>query len=388
MIFLGIEFMGEPPFTDVYLHGTVRDQYGQRMSKTKGNVLDPTLITAEYGTDALRFALLTASGPGSDLKLSAERVESMRNFANKLYNATRFALRAIDGADIRREADGAPSRPADADLKVADKWILTRLAEATRETTRLVDEYQLHEAGRHLYEFIWSEFCDWYIEAVKVRLYGDAPDPVVPQTLAYVLEHTLRLLHPFMPFVTEELWQHLPHAGDSVIVSAWPEAGADFPEEAEQFAAIMEAVRMIRNARSEHGVDPARRVQAMIYPGTDFDAYRALSGELQSLARLDAESLELREGEPTAHGKSAAIVSGSATIYLPLAGMVDLAAERVRIEKEIEGARGEISRIESQLSNEKFVSRAPANVVDAQRERLATAQDRLSLLQKSLDELA
>jgi valyl-tRNA synthetase len=388
MIFLGIEFMGEPPFKDVYLHGTVRDQYGQRMSKTKGNVLDPTLITAEYGTDALRFALLTASGPGSDLKLSTERVESMRNFANKLYNATRFALRAIDGVDIRRDADGAPIRPADADLKVPDKWILSRLADATREVTRLVDEYQLHEAGRQLYEFIWSEFCDWYIEAAKVRLYGDAPDPVVPQTLAYTLEHTLRLLHPFMPFVTEELWQHLPHAGDAVIVSAWPEAGTVYPDEEAQFATIMDAVRLIRNARGEHGVDPARRVQAVIYPGADYDAYRSLAAEVQSLARLDADSFDLGEGEPSAPGKSVAIVSGGATIYLPLAGMVDLAAERARIEKDIEGVRAEIGRIDSQLRNENFVSRAPANVVDAQRERLATAEERLMLLQKSLDELA
>lgn len=387
MIFFGIELMGEPPFRDVYLHGTVRDQHGQRMSKTKGNVLDPTIISAEYGTDALRFALLTASGPGSDLKMSTERVESMRNFANKLFNATRFALRAIEAADIKRDESGAPTRPADTDLSIPDEWILSRLAATTREVTRQIDEYQLHEAGRSLYEFIWSEFCDWYIEAVKVRLYATPPDPVVPQTLAYVLEQTLALLHPFMPFVTEELWQQLPHPGDALIVADWPTAGATYADGEAAFELLREAAREIRNARSEHGVDHGRRIKAVIYPGAHRAAFEALAAELQFFGRIDPEAYEIRDGEPEAPGKSAAIVVGGATIYLPLVGMVDLAAEQARLEKEIAEAEAEIARVDAMLGNAQFVEKAPEKVVATQRERRERAVERLALLRRSLAEL-
>jgi valyl-tRNA synthetase len=386
MIFFGIEFMGEPPFSEVYLHGTVRDAHGQRMSKTKGNVLDPTIVSAQYGTDALRFALITASGPGNDLKMSNERVESNRNFANKLFNATRFALRAIESAEIARDDDGAPSLPDEAALSVADKWIISRLSDATRAVTRLTDEYQLHEAGRELYEFIWSEFCDWYIEAAKVRLYGESPDPVVPQTLAYVLERTLRLLHPYMPFVTEDLWQHLPHPGDALIVASWPEPGPAF-DEARQFEALKEIVREIRNARAEHGVDPARRIAAVVYPGPLSDALANLRHELESLARLDPELLEIRPGEPVADEQSVSIVSGGATVLLPMSGMIDIEAERARLDREIEQVRGEIERARAMLGNEQFVARAPESVVNGHRSKLAAAQERLALLEGRLSEL-
>jgi len=387
MIFFGIELMGAPPFKDVYLHGTVRDQHGQRMSKTKGNVLDPTTISAEYGTDALRFALLTASGPGSDLKLSTERVEAMRNFANKLFNATRFSLRAIESAQIVRDDDGAPARPVDEALSIPDRWILSRLASTIEDVTRLMDGYQLHEAGRALYEFIWSEFCDWYIEAVKVRLYAEPMDPVVPQTLAYVLERTLRLLHPFMPFVTEELWQQLPHSGDALIVAAFPEAGESFPEAVASFELLREATREIRNARSEHGVDPGRRISAVIYPGQARATFEELAGELQSLARIDRDTWEVRDGEPESPATSTVIVVGGSTIYLPLAGMVDLAAERARIEREIAEVEAEIARVDAMLANEQFVAKAPEKVVGAQRERRAAAAERQDLLRRSLTEL-
>ncbi|MEX2315060.1 MAG: valine--tRNA ligase, partial [Thermomicrobiales bacterium] len=387
MIFLGIEFLGEPPFKDVYLHGTVRDASGQRMSKTKGNVLDPTIITAEYGTDALRFALITASGPGNDLKMSTERVVEARNFANKLFNATKFALNAIEGAAIRRDESGAAAMPDGAALAVADAWVITRLHETIAEVTRQLDAYQLHEAGRSLYEFIWSEFCDWYIEAAKVRLYADEPDPAVPQTLAYVLERTLRLLHPFMPFVTEELWQQLPHPGEALIVAAWPETGETFTAQAEGFQAIMEAVRLIRNARAEQGVETARRIPAIVYPGASSDAYGSLRSELVSLARLDGDGLELRDGEPQAQEESVSIVSGSASIFLPLAGMIDVDAARARITREIELVEGEIDRANGMLANEQFVARAPANVVDGHRSKLAAATDRKALLQARLADL-
>ena len=386
MIFFGIEFMGEPPFKDVYLHGTVRDAQGQRMSKTKGNVLDPTLISAEFGTDALRFALITASGPGSDLKMSNERVEANRNFANKLFNATRFALRAIDGVDIIRDADGAPSHPDPAQLAVTDKWILSRLSSVTRSVTRLTDEYQLHEAGRELYEFIWSEFCDWYIEAAKVRLYADTPDPVVPQTLAYVLERTMRLLHPFMPFVTEELWQQLPHPGEALIIATWPEPEAEYPEAA-QFDELMELVREIRNARAEHGVDPGRRIPAVAYPGPLSDMFKNLRAELESLARLDAEQLRIVEHDGITDEEGVSIVSGGASILLPMAGMIDVEAERTRLTREIETVVADIQRAETMLSNEQFVARAPEPVVNGHRTKLAAAVQRRDSLRARLSEL-
>jgi valyl-tRNA synthetase len=379
--------MGEAPFKDVYLHGTVRDAHGQRMSKTKGNVLDPTLVTQEYGTDALRFALMTASGPGNDLKMSNERVEEARNFANKLFNATKFALRAIDGAQITRDADGAPLMPERDAMSVADGWIVTRLHETMADVQRLIDAYQLHEAGRSLYAFIWSELCDWYIEAVKVRLYADTPDPVVPQTLAYVLERTLRLLHPFMPFVTEELWQHLPHPGEALIVASWPEPGPRFTEDAEAFAAIMEAVRLIRNARAEHEVEPSRRIAAVVYSDSMEQAFAALRAEMVALARLDNDALELRSGQPEAQEGSIAIVTDAASIFLPLAGLIDVEAERGRIARDIEQVEGEISRAKGMLANEQFVSRAPANVVDGHRTKLAAAEERLALLQARLADL-
>ena len=387
MIFFGLKFMGEAPFSTVYIHGTVRDAEGQRMSKTKGNVLEPTQIADKYGTDALRFTLITVSGPGTDLKLAEERVEASRNFANKLYNASRFVLSAIDGAEIARGDDDAPL-PPDAHAQAApDGWIVTKLHETIEETTRLIDEYQFHEAGRTLYEFLWSEFCDWYIEAAKVRLREDAVDPVVPQTLAYVLERSLRLLHPFMPFVTEELWQRLPHGGDALIIAEWPSAGATFPEHAEQFEAIKEATRLIRNARAEQGVEPARRIAAIVYPGSEAEIYRALAGELQFLARIDGEGYEVRQGEPEPQQNSIAIVSGAATLYLPIAGMVDLDAERARLNREIEESEAEVARASAMLSNEQFVGRAPEQVVQAQRGRLAQADERTRALRARLSEL-
>jgi valyl-tRNA synthetase len=388
MIFFGLKFMGEAPFHTVYIHGTVRDERGERMSKTKGNVLDPTLITAEYGTDALRFALITASGPGTDLKLSINRVESNRNFANKLFNATRFVLNSIDGANLQWSSEGSLQAPSPVDMAMVDKWIVTRLHETTASVTRSIEQYQLHEAGRQLYEFLWSEFCDWYIEAAKVRLREGSVDQAVQQTLAYVLERSLRLLHPFMPFVTEDLWQQLPHSGDALIVAHWPVSSAGFTEEAVAFESVKEAIRLVRNVRSEQQVEPGRRIPAVIYPGALRDAFEGSLQEFHFLARTDPEAVEIRDGAPVAPEGSVALVSGAASIYLPLAGMVDVEAERLRLQREIDDAASEVGRAESMLSNEQFVSKAPENVVDAQRKRLADGKDRLALLHQRLAELS
>jgi valyl-tRNA synthetase len=387
MIFFGLKFMGEAPYQTVYIHGTVRDAQGERMSKTKGNVLDPTTITAQYGTDALRFALITASGPGTDLKMSTDRVESNRNFANKLFNATKFVLNAIDGADIDVDHNGSPRQPDPEKMALADKWIVTQLETTATEVTRSIEQYQMHEAGRQLYEFLWSEFCDWYIEAAKVRLREGEIDPTAQQTLAFVLERGLRLLHPFMPFVTEELWQQLPHAGDALIVADWPEGLNAYRDDAARFGAVQEAIRLVRNVRAEQQVEPGKRIPAVIYPGGLQTAFEDSIQEFHWLARTDPDAVEIRDGAPIAPDGSVSIVTGGASIFLPLVGLIDFAAERGRLQREIEETRAEIDRANAMLTNENFVSRAPGTVVDVQRKRLSAGEERLALLESRLAEI-
>jgi valyl-tRNA synthetase len=384
MIFFGIEFMGEVPFHTVYFHGTVRDESGQRMSKTKGNVLDPTEVTAEYGTDALRFTLVTAGATGADMKLSLGKVEASRNFANKLWQAARFILSNLGDAEIARDATGAPAEPEAATLTTADKWILSRLSRTTGDVTRALERYEFGEAGRTLYEFFWSEFADWYIEAAKVRLQGgdEAAKAPVRQTLAFVFERTLRLLHPIMPYVTEELWQHLPHGGDMLIVAPWPAAGAAYPAEERAFARMQEATRAIRNARAESNIEPGKRIAAIVAGpySAEFDALRA---EFAFLARVAADGLQIEADAPAPEGALTLAVEDFA-IYLPLGGLVDRDAERARLAREIEAAEAEVGRASAMLNNEGFIARAPDKVVQVQRDRLAGAQERVRLMQERL----
>ncbi len=384
MIFFGLKFMGEVPFHTVYLHGTVRDANGQRMSKTKGNVLDPTTITAKYGTDALRFTLITASGPGADLKLAEEHVESNRNFANKLYNATRFVLGAIEGAQIQLGDDGGPAEPAEKSMSLADKWIVSRLDRTLESVNRNMENYQFHEAGRELYEFIWSEYCDWYIEAAKVRLRADTVDPAAAQTLAFVLERSLRLLHPFMPFVSEELWQRLPHTGPALIVAPWPESNNQYEGSYAAFEVVKEVVRSIRNARAEQRVEPARRIAAIVYPGEFQMAFDEASEEIKFLGRIASDGYDVRTGEPVAPDNSISIVAGPVSVFLPMSGMVDLEAERSRLSRELQETRDEADRAREMLGNEQFTSKAPAAVIEKQRLRLSSALDQIEMLESRL----
>ncbi len=384
MIFFGLEFMGEPPFHTVYFHGTVRDENGQRMSKTKGNVIDPTEITAQYGTDALRYALVTAGATGADLKLSIGKIEASRNFANKLWQAARFILANVGDAPIARDADGAPSAPDTASLSATDKWILGRLARTIEETTRNLERFEFGEAGRGLYDFFWSEFADWYIEAAKARLNSDdeAAKATVRQTLVHVFERTLRLLHPIMPYVTEELWQHLPHGGELLIVAPWPTAGASYPAEERAFARLQEATRAIRNARAESNIEPGKRIAAIV-AGPYAADFAALRAEFASLARIAPESLEIGAAVAAPEGALTLAVEDFA-IYLPLGGLVDRDAERARLGKEIAAAEAEVGRAEAMLNNAGFVARAPEQVVQVQRDRLNGAQERVRLLRERL----
>jgi valyl-tRNA synthetase len=384
MIFFGIELMGEPPFHTVYFHGTVRDEFGQRMSKTKGNVLDPTEISKEYGTDALRYALITAGATGADLRLSVGRVEASRNFAQKIWQAARFVQANTKDATIARDVSGAPAEPSAATLAVADKWIISRLHATMADVTGALERYEFGEAGRTIYDFFWNEFADWYIEAAKVRLQGDdeAAKAPVRQTLVYTLERTLRLLHPIMPYVTEEVWQHIPHGGDLLIVAPWPTPGATYPAEERAFARMQEATRAIRNARAESNIEPGRRIAAIVAGpyGADFDALRA---EFSFLARLAADKLDIAADAAAPEGAITIAVEDFA-VYLPLGDAVDLAAERTRLAREIEAAEAEVGRATAQLANEGFIARAPEKVVQVQRDRLAGAQERVRLLQERL----
>jgi valyl-tRNA synthetase len=384
MIFFGIEFMGEPPFHTVYFHGTVRDENGQRMSKTKGNVIDPTEITAEYGTDALRYALVTAGATGADLKLSVGKIEASRNFANKLWQAARFILSNIGGATIARDANGAPSLPDEAALTATDKWILTRLARTNSDVDRALERYEFGEAARAIYEFFWNEFADWYIEAAKVRLQGadEAAKAAARQTLVYAFERTLRLLHPIMPFVTEELWQHLPHAGELLISAPWPTAGREWPAEARAFGRLQEATRAIRTVRVESNIEPARRIEAIV-AGPYSAEFEALRAEFAFLARIDPEKLTIEATGDAPEGAITVAVEDFA-IYLPLGGLVDRDAERTRLTREIEAAEAEVGRANAMLNNEGFISRAPEKVVQVQRDRLTGAQERVRLMQERL----
>ena len=386
MVFLGMEMMGEVPFHTVYLHGIVRDVDGLKMSKTKGNVIDPIEVTAEYGADALRYTLVTQASPGNDSRLSIPKVEASRNFGNKLWNATRFVLRSIEGQEIACDAQG-PLRP-EGDLALADRWILSRLERVTQEATRLLENYLFGEAGRQINDFIWSELCDWYIEAAKVRLReGDESRAVVAQTLAYTIERSLRLLHPFMPFITEALWQQVPHQGKTIMMAPWPVAGELDPDAETAFGALMDLVRGIRNARTEGGVEPGRWISANIWAGDLTADLEGARRELGSLARIADDQLTFHSGDPVQQQQALTVLSGVVVASLPLAGMIDLSVERERLVKELEEAKMERDRAQAQLANESFTSRAPEKVVQVQRDRLSSALERISTLEARIRNL-
>ncbi len=367
MIMQGLMYTNDIPYHTVYLHGIVRDESGRKMSKTYGNVIDPIEVMDNYGTDALRFTLLTGSTPGNDMNLSIDRIRANRNFANKIWNATRFVLGNLPG-DFKYA--GAPDPKQ---LDIPDRWVLHHLNQVIDTATRLCENYQYGEAGRQVYDFLWGDYADWYIEASKPRLRGDNPDTVL-QTLVYVLDQTLRLLHPFIPYVTEELWQHLPKTAEeapALIVAAWPESNPAFENEeaVESFERLRESVRAIRNARSEYNVDPGRKIAVTIDAGAYSDHFRAMTSILALLARLDPDQLVFGPTPPDEKGST--LVAGDITLFLPLGGMVDIETERARLQKQLAETEKRLRGAEGKLSNEKFISKAPAHVVDQARQTLA-----------------
>ncbi len=400
MIMLGLKFTGEVPFRTVYLHGLIRDEKGRKMSKSLGNALDPLDLIRDYGADALRFTLLTASTPGNDAKLAIQRVESSRNFANKIWNAARFVIMNLEGHELPLDDDDVNARgfalPADDHLSLPDRWILSRLDTVTHDVSRLIQEWQLGEAGRQLYDFLWSDYCDWYIEASKVRIYdGTAEEShATRQVLAFVLERSLRLLHPFMPFVTEEIWQSLPAIaqvtpeGRALMVSRWPHAAGHADALAdENFGRIQEVVRAIRNARSEYDVEPGKRIPAHIAGGDHAALLTASLPLLATLARIDSAAAVIATELP-APDKAVTLATSGVTVYLPLTGLIDFAAERQRLNKEIDNIDKQLQRIEGLLGNAGFTAKAPPELIERERakmvelsERRGQLADRLATLQ-------
>jgi len=386
MMMMGLKFMGEVPFKEVYIHALVRDAEGQKMSKSKGNVIDPLGVVEEYGADAFRFTLAAFASMGRDIKLSTERIAGYKAFANKLWNAARFALMNLedfDPATIALEKE---------ELSLADAWILARLAEATRETSQALAGYHYNEAASVLYAFTWNEFCDWYIELVKGDLYGD--DPAARKraqaVLFTVLEQLLRLLHPLMPFITEEIWQALPGKRPvaSLMLASWPEAGV-LPVDAaraQRMARIMDVVRGIRNIRGEMDVNPGKQIAAVL--DCKSDEALAIMGEGERYLRALAKVNELTCGMGVERPKQAATqVAGDIEILVPLAGLIDLDEEEKRLQKEIAKVEKDVTMFEKKLANADFVARAPVEVLEKDRGKLADAQEKFRILQGSLERI-
>ena len=377
MMFSGIEQTGQVPFDTVLIHGLVRDELGRKMSKSLGNGIDPLEVIDKYGADALRFTLANGNSPGNDMRYSDKKVEASRNFANKLWNAARFILMNLDGS----EEAGLPD-----ELALEDKWVLSLYNDLVKEVTDNLERFELGIAVQKLYDFIWDVFCDWYIELAKIRLQkGGEPTQCAKRVLIYVMSNVLKLIHPFMPFVTEEIWQSLPHEGASIMVSDWPQYSdaLNFSAEEEQMNMIMDAVRAIRNRRAEMNVPHSKR--AKIYISTSYvDTFR-LSGEfMQKLA--GASEVEVEDGIEI--DGAVCIVTDAAKIYIPMGDLVDFEAERARLNKELASAQKQLDGINAKLSNENFVSKAPAPVVEAQREAARKLNEKIAMLNDSLSKIA
>lgn len=374
MMFTGMEFMGRAPFKYVFIHGLVRDSQGRKMSKSLGNGIDPLEVIEKYGADALRFTLVTGNTPGNDMRFYMERVEANRNFANKIWNAAKFVLMNLEDYD-----DGKIPEPNE--LELSDRWILERLAWTVENVTKNLDKFELGEAADSIYQFIWNAFCDWYIEAVKPRLYA-TDNPISRQTAQYVLVRTLTqalaLLHPFMPFVTEHIWQHLPHQGKALAIAEWPTAEEKwrFSKDEKQMEYLCEAIRAVRNMRSEAGVEPRRKCRLVLRPKRS-DLRDTLLQHTDYFCTLaNAEEVTVIDAESSPKNAMTAVTDGM-EIYLILQGLIDIDKENARITKEEKQLKQEIIRLENKLSNSSFVEKAPAAVVNGERTKLANYKEKL-----------
>jgi valyl-tRNA synthetase len=393
MIFMGLYLTGTEPFHTVYLHGLVRDEFNRKMSKSLDNAVDPLELIGQYGTDAVRFTFATSSTPGQDFALQPLRLEAARNFANKLWNGVRFVIGKLE--DLPRDegsmvsAGGLRDRP----YTVADRWIMSRFNRLAMDVDRLLGSFNLGEAGRQVQTFFWEEFADWYIEVAKVQLEGDQERRTLTREVLYtVLEGTLRLLHPFMPFVTEVAWQHLTQGvpARALMIAAYPRGDQNaIDDEAERnWSVVEEIIRGIRNARSEAGVEASRWIEAIIAGGERTAVIERERPSISRLARVANDRLRITATLDTQPRNATALVAGGAEVYLPLAGMVDLAEERTRLSNELERVEADIARRQAKLANANFVQRAPANVVQGERDLLQNAEDTAAKLRQQVAALA
>lgn len=379
MIFMGIENTGSIPFPDVFIHGLVRDAQGRKMSKSLGNGIDPLEIIGKYGADALRFALATGNSPGNDMRFSDEKIGAARNFANKIWNASRFVRMNLDIEEI--------ALPSADRLRTEDKWILSLFNRLAGEVRENIDSYELGIALSKLYDFIWDIFCDWYIELLKPRLSakGTEDNPVAQNVIAWVLSNTMKLLHPFLPFITEEIWLALPHTGDSIMISSYPqtEPALDFPEDEASMDRIIELIKAVRNRRAEMNVPPSKKTTLYIVSayGDTFN-----SGVSHFFTRLASASEVIYTGEFTGDN-AVSIVTGSATAYIPLAEMIDTEKELARLTKELENTEKEIDRLTKKLSNGGFTSKAPAAVVEGEKAKLEKYRETLDGIKTAIANL-
>ncbi|MDT3429065.1 valyl-tRNA synthetase [Paenibacillus forsythiae] len=367
MIFTALEFTGEKPFSDVLIHGLVRDAEGRKMSKSLGNGVDPLEVIEKYGADAMRFMISTGSTPGQDLRFRWEKVEQARNFANKIWNASRFALMNLEGVAFE-DIDISGK------LGTADRWILHRLNETSRDISRLINAYDFGETGRLLYNFIWDDLCDWYIEFAKLSLYGsDAEAKRSTQSvLAYVLDRTLRLIHPFMPYISEEIWQHLPHQGETITLAAWPQydAALENPDAVAEMNLLMDLIRAVRNIRAEVNVPMSKKVELIVKAGSE-ETLAIIERNNVYISRFAGTSSFEAGLHPEAPEKVMSAVITGAELLLPLSGLIDIEQEIARLEKEVQTLNSEVERVDKKLGNPGFVAKAPAKVIEEERAKQA-----------------
>ena len=395
MIMFGLEFTGEIPFSQIYLHGLIRDRYGKKMGRTNNNVIDPLIWMDKMGADAVRFSLLVGSTPGKDMNVSTQQFEPSRNFINKIWNASRFIITNLD------QVTGSPN--ADPEWTLADSWIWARVQQLVRDVERLFQSFQYGEAGRQIYDFFWSEFADWYVEIAKLQLQEDGDRPYyTASTLVRILDLCLRMLHPFIPYVSEEIWGTLRKAvsgtplssmssdwPEALIIAPWPEIrqpeGWEY-ETITDFSLLQEAVRSIRNIRAEKNVKHGRLIPALLSAGEKTDMIMKQKDIMASLAQLDPSKFEILPSLPPKGDDQVAIAIGAIEIYLPLAGMVDSTEERERLQKTFEEAQAQVERLQKLLTSS-FAERAPAAIVQKERDKLATFQETAEKIRKQLDEI-
>ena len=378
MIFSGLAHMGKVPFDTVFIHGIVRDANGVKMSKSLGNGIDPLEVIDQYGADALRFMLATGNSPGNDMRYSPEKVEASRNFANKIWNAARFILMNLEGHEIKNELPN--------ELTTEDKWIISSFNRVAKEITENLEKFELGIAAQKIYDFLWDVFCDWYIEIAKIRMNSDDAQTAqnAREVLVWVMTGTLKLLHPFMPFITEEIWQTLPHEGDALIVAQWPEycQEHDFPEAELEMQRIMDVIRGVRNRRAEMNVPPSRKTNLYIAtaePNT-FENGIAILNKLAYATQITIGQAFDIEGAVT-------IVTNDAKVYIPMDELVDKKAELARLNKELETAKKQFAQVNGKLNNQGFLSKAPAQVVEGVKKDFETLTERIQLIESSISAL-